>query len=255
MGRVCRYGTSCRMRSHHAHRPIRGKRSSGSGFERPGSCQELACALDTGNGKPAPGHGFAFKQPELRVRVELAGACEWRNSQHESGSAPTGSRQWKLPSQPVGHCRCIDRRERLKTEREPVETEGDARVVERCLEHIEALRVELGTATEAIVTNVISEFEQSIARQQELLGSLAVSLPAARALAATSNRKDRGAVFSRLDRASVDLCKVSARYAALLVLSSRCARQMQSLYQMTSPIAGSAGMCLGLPGESWSLSA
>jgi hypothetical protein len=136
-----------------------------------------------------------------------------------------------------------------------VETERDARVVARCLEHIEALRAELGNATEAIVTNAISDFEQSIARQQELLGSLAVSLPAARALAATSNRKDKGAVFLRLDRASLDLCKVNARYTALLVLSSRCARQMQSLYQMASPTAGSAGMCVGSPAESWSLSA
>jgi hypothetical protein len=136
-----------------------------------------------------------------------------------------------------------------------VETERDAGVVELCLEHIEALRGEIGNATAAIVTNAIAGFEQSIGRQEELLGFLAVSLPAACAFAVTGNRKDKGAAFFRLKRASVDLRKANARYAALLVFSSRCARQMQSLYQVALPTAGSAEMCVGLPGESWSFSA
>ncbi len=121
--------------------------------------------------------------------------------------------------------------------------------MERCLQQIEALRAELGNATAAIVANAIGNFEQSIARQQELLGDLSVSLPAARALAAKSRGKENDAGFSRLYRACGDFRKASAPYAALLVLSSRSARRMQLLYRT----AGQADA--GGSGESWSLSA
>ncbi len=103
----------------------------------------------------------------------------------------------------------------------------EAGVVQRCLDQIEALGAELGTATDAIVANAVCGFEESIGRQQQLIQALSSSLPAARA---TIKGQQGGSLDVRLDEASRNLCRLNARYAALLTHTGRSMRMLRSLY-------------------------